>query len=122
MGTIKLANKRVYIFPVENPANENTPLLFVPHNYLVQEIRALKIGGTGSFDWELRFSLNANDQGAGTLLHYDTGVNNDTTGVIYTAPFNEDPPIVPSGNWLWLELSSIFTGLGAHIQLTGEES
>lgn len=125
MGAIKLANKRVYTFPVENPvSNEDIPRLFVPRNYLVQEIRALKIGGAGTYDWELRYSPNANDQGAGTLLHSDTGVSNETTGVIYTAPFTGGPTI-PAGDWLWLELPVVSSGLArpvmAHVQVTGVE-
>lgn len=126
MGGIKLANKRVYTFPVENPvSNDDIPRLFVPRLFVVEEIRALKIGGSGSFDWEIRFSPNANDQGVGTLLHSDTGVNNETTGVQYLPPFTEDPPHIPATNWVWLELPVVSTGLQrpvmAHVQLIGVE-
>jgi len=122
MGAIKLANKRVYTFPVENPvSNDDIPRLFVPRLLVVQEIRALKIGGSGSFDFELRFSPNADDQGAGTLLQSDSGVNNTTTGVIYSGPFVD----VPAGDWLWLELPIVSSGLArpvmAHVQVVGVE-
>jgi hypothetical protein len=123
MGAIKLANKRVYTFPVENPiSNDDIPRLFVPRLLVVEEIRALLIGGgAASFDFELRHSPNADDQGAGTLLQSDSGVNNTTTGVIYSGPFAD----VPAGDWLWLELPSVTTGLSrpvmAHVQVVGVE-
>ena len=122
MAAILLANKRIYTFPVENPVtNDDIPRLFVPRTLVVEEIRALKIGGSGSFDFELRFSPNANDQGLGTILQSDVAVNNETTGVIYSGPFVD----VPAGDWLWLEIPSTSSGLGrivmAHVQVIGVE-
>lgn len=124
MAEIKLANKRVYTFPVENPiSGDDIPRLYVPRTLVVEEIRALRIGGTGSFDWRIGFSTSANDVGAGTTLHSDTGVSNNTTGVSYTPPFTNGT--VPSGNWLWLELDNVSTGLSrpvmAHVQIIGVE-
>lgn len=126
MGLIKLANKRVYTFPVENPVpNDDIPRIKIAREFIPQQIVALKIGGSGTFDWELRFSPNANDQGAGTLLHSDAGVGNETTGITYGPPFTEDPPNIPAGNWLWLELPVVSTGLArpvmAHVQVFGVE-
>lgn len=110
MAEINLANKRIYTFPVENPiSGDDIPRLYVPRTLVVEEIRALKMGGgAGTFDWRLGFDPNANNVGAGTTLHSDTGVSNNTTGVSYTS-FTNNP--VPSGNWLWLELSNVSTGL-----------
>ncbi len=127
-GDIRLGNKRVYAFPIENPiSGDDIPRFFVPRAFLVQEIRALKIGGgIGTFDWEIRYSASANDQGAGTLLESDTGVTNNTTGVEYLPPFDPgDPAIIPAGNWVWLEIPSTSTGIarlvGVIVQLVGVE-
>jgi hypothetical protein len=128
MGSIKLASKRVYSFPVENPVSgDDIPRLFVPRDFEVQEIRALKIGGgIGTFDWEVRFSASADDVGAGTLLESDTAVSNNTTGAQYLPPFDPgDPAVIPASNWVWLELTSVSTGLArpvaVHVQLIGVE-
>ena len=119
-GKIQLANKRVFTFPVENPiSGDNIPRLFVPRTFIPQEIRALKIGGgAGTFDWTLRFDPNANNTGAGTLLHSATGVSNNTTGVQYLPPFTNSP--VPAGNWLWLELANVSTGLSRPVMVMVE--
>lgn len=128
MAAIKLANKRVYTFPVENPiSGDDIPRLYVQRTLIVQEIRALKIGGgAGTFDWTARFDPDASMTGGGTVLHSDTNVSNNTTGVSYTPPFTTDPPIVPAGNWLWVELANVSTGLSrpvmTHIQIIGIES
>lgn len=127
MASVQLANKRVYVFPVENPVTgDDLPRFFVPRAFHVQEIRALRIAGTGTFDWELRYSPNANDQGAGTLLESDSGVSNETTGVQYLPPFDPgDPAIIPAGDWVWLELPAVATGLarpvGVVVQMIGVE-
>jgi len=127
VAEIKLGNKRVYTFPVENPVTgDDIPRFFVARAFLVQEIRALKIQGSGTFDWEIRYSPNANDQGVGTLLESDTGVNNETTGVQYLPPFDPgDPTIIPAGDWVWLELPLVSTGLSRPVavllQLIGVE-
>lgn len=124
---IQLAAKKQYVFFVENPvSNEDIPRHFVPRALHVQEIRAIKFGGTGTFDWEVRYSANANDQGVGTLLESDTAVSNDTTGVQYLPPFDPgDPAIIPAGNWVWLELPVVSTGLArpvaAQVILVGVE-
>ena len=119
MAEIKLANKRVYVFPVENPVtNDDIPRFYVARAFRVQEIRALKIGGSGSFSWELRHSVNANDQGAGTLIESDAGVNNETTGVQYLPPFDPgDPTTIPAGDWVWLELPVVSTGLARPVAI-----
>lgn len=113
MAAIKLANKRVIVLAVENPVSgDDIPRVFLPRSFVVEEIRALKIGGgAGSFDWTVRFDPNANNTGSGTVLHSDTNVTNNTTGVSYTPPFTTDPPLVPAANWLWLELANVSTGL-----------
>lgn len=127
MGEIKLGNKRVLTFPVENPiSGDDIPRLFIPRALLVEEIRALRIGGTGTFDWELRYSANANDQGAGTLIESGSAVSNETAGVQYLPPFDPgDPTIIPASNWVWLELSNVATGLArpvaALVELIGSE-
>jgi len=126
VAVIKLANKRVFTFPVENPiSNDDIPRLKVPRDFVVQQIVALKIGGSGSFDWELRFSPNADDQGAGTLIHSDAGVNNTTTGVIYLPPGDFAAVTIPADDWVWLELPVVSVGLSrpvmAHVQMTGVE-
>lgn len=126
MGEINLANKRVYTFPVENPiSGDDIPRIKVPRAFIVQEIIACKFGGSGSFDFELRFSPNADDQGAGTLLHSDTGVNNTTTGESYTPPGDFAATTIPANNWLWLELPTVSTGLArpvmAYVQVVGVE-
>jgi hypothetical protein len=128
MARIQLANKRVFSFPVENPvSNDDIPRLFVPRDFVVEEIRALKIGGgIGTFDWELRYSASADDTGAGTLLESDSAVSNNTTGVQYLPPFDPgDPAIIPASNWVWLELTSVSTGLArpvaVHVQMIGVE-
>lgn len=123
MGRIVLANKRIYTFPVENPvSNDDIPRLYVPRDFHVQEIRALKIGGgAGTFDWELRHDANANNTGAGTLIESDAGVSNNTTGVQYLPPFDPgDPTIIPAGDWVWLELPSVSTGLARPVMVTVE--
>jgi hypothetical protein len=128
MAEMQLGNKRVFLFPVENPVSgDDIPRLFVPRAFLVQEIRALKIGGgIGSFDWEIRYDPDANQTGAGTLLESDTGVSNNTTGAQYLPPFDPgDPAIIPAANWVWLELPTVSTGLArpvaVHVQLMGVE-
>ena len=126
MASIKLANKRVYTFPVENPvANDDIPRLRVPRAFVVQQVVALKIGGSGSFDFELRFSPNADDQGAGTLIHSAAGENNTTTGNVYTPPGDFAAVTIPAGDWVWLELPIVSTGLArpvmAHVQMVGVE-
>jgi hypothetical protein len=126
VGHIALANKRVYTFPVENPiTNDDIPRIRVPRAFVVQTIIALKIGGTGTFDFELRHSANANDQGAGTLIHSDAAINNETTGVVYAAGVDFTAITVPSGDWIWLEITAASTGLArvvmAHVQAVGVE-
>ena len=122
MGVIKLGSKRIYTFPVESPiSGDDIPRFFVPRAFEAQEIRALKIQGGGSFDWEIRYSPNANDQGAGTLLESGAAVTNETTGVQYLPPFDPgDPAIVPAGNWIWLELANVSTGLSRPIAVLVE--
>ena len=110
--TINLANKKQYVFFVENPVpGDDLPRHLVPRLFVVEEIRAIKFGGSGTFDWELRFSPNANDQGVGALLHSDSGVSDETTGIIYSPPYITDPPEIPAASWLWLELPIVSTGL-----------
>lgn len=119
---IRLNPKRVYTFIVENPiSGDDIPRFLVPREFVVEEIRALKIGGgAGTFDWELRFDADASQQGAGTLLHSDTGVANNTAGESYAPPFTEDPPVVPADNWIWLELANVSTGLSRPVAVVVE--
>lgn len=119
MADLQLSNKRVYTFPIENPVTgDDIPRFFVLKRFLVQEIRALKIQGTGTFDWELRHSPNANDQGVGTLIESDAGVSNETTGVQYLPPFDPgDPAIIPASDWVWLEIPGVSTGLNRPVAI-----
>ena len=98
---------------VENPVGgDDIPRVRLEKAFRVDSIYALKIQGTGTFDWELRYSPNANDQGAGTLLESDAGVSNETVGVEYLPPFDPgNPAVIPAGDWLWLELPVVSTGL-----------
>jgi len=117
--TINLANKRLYVFTVENPVGgDDVPRWKVPRAFVVEEIIALKIGGAGTYDWELRHSVNANDQGAGTLIHSDTGVSNETTGVVYVAGSEFTPITVPASDWIWLELPTVSVGLARPVAAT----
>lgn len=119
MADIKLANKRIIPFFVENPiSGDDIPRIYLPRQLVVQEIRALKIGGgAGTFDWTLRFDSDASMTGGGTVLHSDTGVSNNTTGVSYTS-FTNNP--VPAGRWLWLELANVSTGLSRPVAVQVE--
>jgi len=124
--TIRLAQKRVYTFPVENPiSGDDIPRLRVPRSFDVQQIIALKIGGTGTYSFALRFSPNANDQGAGTLIHSAAAISNETTGNTYTPPGDFAAVTVPASNWIWLEITAASTGLSrvvmAHVQVVGVE-
>ena len=117
--TIRLGMKRVYNFPVENPVGgDDIPRLFLPRAFRVEEIRALRIGGVGSFDWELRYGPDASQTGGATLLESDTGVTNDTGGAQYLPPFDPgDPTTIPAANWLWLELPVVSTGLSRPVMV-----
>ena len=121
---IDLANKRIYPFFVENPVSgDDIPRWQVPRAFVVERITAIKVGGTGTFDWELRFSAAANDQGAGTLIHSQAGVSNETTGVVYlpvtgpTPPLEFAPVTIPALNWVWLELPAVSTGIARPIAM-----
>lgn len=117
-GDFLAATPKTYFFPVENPiSGDDIPRIYVPRQFQVTEIRALRIGGGGSFDWRIGFSTSADDVGAGTTLHSATGVTNNTTGVSYTPPFTTDPPYVPAGRWMWLELSNVSTGLSRPVMV-----
>ena len=111
MGEIRLANKRIYTFFVENPiSGDDIPLYRVPRDTLVQEIVAVRRGGVGTFGWELRFDPDSVNTGGGTLLHSGAAVGS-TTGVIYSPPFTYAPGLIPAGDWVWLELLAVSTGL-----------
>lgn len=112
--------QRVLTFGVENPiSGDDIPRLWVPRAFLVEEIRALRIGGTGSFDWELRYDADAGNTGGGTLLESDTGVTNDSAGEQYLPPFDPGAPtIIPAGNFIWLELANVSTGLSRPVMVT----
>lgn len=114
MGKINLQARRVYTFPVENPiSGDDIPRLYVQQDFLITEIRALKIGGgAGTFDWELRYDTDADQQGAGTLIESDTSVSNNNEGEEYLPPFDPGAEtVIPAGNWVWLELANVSTGL-----------
>ena len=117
--SIELDRKRVYTFPVENPVQgDDVPRLKMPHAFTVQRIVVLKIGGTGTFDWELRYSPNGNDQGAGTLLESAAGENNETDGNEYLPPFDPgEPAVIPANDWLWLELTAVSTGIARPVAM-----
>jgi len=124
--TIRLPQKRVFSFPVENPiSGDDIPRLRVPRAFVVEQVIALKIGGSGTFDFEVRFSPNANDQGAGTLIFGAVGQNNETTGNVFTPPGDFAPVTVPTGDWIWLEIPSTSTGLSrvvmVQVQVVGVE-
>jgi len=126
-GDVVVQNPRTYVFGVENPiSNDDIPRFKVPRAFTVERIVATKFGGAGSFDWELRHSVNANDQGAGTLIHSDTGVNNETTGVVYTTPADFAAVTIPADDWVWLELPVVSTGLARpvamSVQMYGSEA
>ena len=105
----------VLTFPVENPiSGDDIPRHFLPNIFAPTEVRALKIQGTGNFDFEIRYSPNANDQGAGTLLQAGSAIGNETTGVVFTGPYSD----IPAGSWIWLELSNVATGLSRPVAVT----
>ena len=119
--SIELDRKRVYTFPIENPVQgDDVPRHKMPHAFTVERIVVLKIGGTGTFDWELRYSPNGNDQGAGTLIRAAAGENNETTGNEYLPPSfpSGDPTIIPADDWIWLELTAVSTGIARPVALT----
>jgi hypothetical protein len=123
MAEMQLGNKRTFSFFVETPVGgDDVPRWRVPRAFLAQTIHALLVGGgLASFDWELRYSASANDTGAGTLLESDTGVTNNTTGVLYLPPFDPgDPAIIPAGNWIWLELPVVSVGIARPVAATLE--
>lgn len=126
-GRIKLGKKKVISLPIENPiSGDDVPRIRVPHDFHVTQIIALKSGGSGGYDFEVRYSASADDQGAGTLLESGTNITNNTTGDVFNPPFDPgDPAIIPAGNWVWAELSNVATGLArpvfAMIQLHGSE-
>ena len=111
MGSIRLANKRIYSFFVENPiSGDNVPRILVPRQFIAQTIRAVKLdSASGSLDWTLRFDPDASQTGGGTILHSATGLANNTTGTTTSAPFTNGT--VPADNWLWLELANVTTGI-----------
>ena len=119
-SSLNLARLRAYTFPIENPVSgDDIPRIRMDRAFTVQKIVALKIGGGTSFDWELRFSPDASDIGAGTLLESDTGVSNNTTGVEYLPPFDPgDPATIPADDWLWLELPVVPTGFSRPTAIT----
>ena len=107
---------------MENPVtNDDIPRVRVNAAFRVTKIVALKIGGgIGSFDWEIRHSPNANDQGVGTLIKGDTGTSNETTGDEFLPPSFDsgDPTTVPADDWIWMELPSVSTGLARPVACT----
>ena len=128
MAEMQLGNKRTFSFLVENPVTgDDIPRVFVPRAFLVQEIRALLIGGgLASFTWELRHDADASQQGLGTLIESAVGVTNNTTGDQYLPPFDPgDPTIIPASDWVWLELPTVTTGIarpvGSFVQMIGVE-
>lgn len=126
MGSINLSSKKEYPFFVENPVpNDDIPRHRMTRAFRVDSIVALKIGGSGTYDYELRHSPNANDQGAGTLIHSVAGVNNETTGDIDTPPGDFAAITIPAGDWVWLEIPAASTGLArvvaADVRMLGVE-
>ena len=82
-------------------------------DFHVQEIHVLKLdSASGQFDWELRYDPDASQVGAGTVLESALAHTNNTTGVTHLPPFDPgDPAIIPAGDWLWLELANVTTGI-----------
>lgn len=117
---INLAPKKAYPFTIGNPVTgDDIERHFVPRALVVEELIAVKFGGTGTFDFELRFSANANDQGVGTLIHSDTGVNDETTGVSYTPPGDFAAVTLPARSWVWIELRpAVSTGLARPVGMS----
>ena len=92
----------------------------------VTEIIALKIGGGfGTFDYEIRHSVSADDQGAGTLIHSVAAVSNNTTGLVHTPPGDFAAITIPVGDWVWVEITAATTGISrvvaANVYLVGTE-
>lgn len=126
MGSIILANTRLYPFNIENPiSGDDFPKIRVRHDFVPEQIVAVMgPGGFGAqFDWSLRFDPDVDEPG--TIIHSDTGVNNGNFGVIYNVGVEFPAITVPAGDYLWLALenvtASIFRPLWLLVEVTGIE-
>lgn len=126
MGRINLANKRVYPFFVENPiSGDDVPKIRVPRDFVPEQIVAVMgPGGFGAqFDWALHFDPDASE--VGTVIHSDTGTNNQTTGDVFDVVTDFASVTVPAYDFIWLELSnvtaSIFRPLWCLVEVHGTE-
>ena len=130
MGSLNILAplERAYSFPYLNAViGDNHHRWRMLSALAVTEITALKIGGgVGTFDYEIRHSVNADDQGAGTLIHSVAGVSNNTTGDVDTPPGDFPAITIPAGDWVWVEITGATTGINrvvaANVYLVGLEA